>query len=191
MDLNNLNKKDKIIVIVGFLVAMQFAILYYFNNKSIPNAPTEAGHEEIFRISKQKRDSIANKNKQATEQEKFLQEFEENMKEPEFTYDAKNKKDPFRSFDFAPRKIAPSGNTEVEKYSYAELKLTAIVQGFDQPKAILEDPTGKGHTIGIGSKVGNLGGEVIAVDKNKISILETSIDFQGKQNTRTVEIFLR
>lgn len=191
--LKRLKRKEKILLVAVVLIFMQVALLLIFR-RDVSDVHVQTKLEkELFELAKYKREAKIKKKEEKTRQEEFLAEFEENMKEPDFMYDPTGKKDPFRSFDFSPRKASKDSGpiTELEKYSYSELKLTAIIQGFDTPKAIIEDPNGKGHTISVDSKIGRLGGKVINIDANKVSILETSIDFNGSKNTRTVELFLR
>lgn len=190
--LHNLSKKERFLLIFVILIIIQVILLLVLK-RPVGDSPKQSEAEsEIFRIAKVKREAKIKQSDAKSKQEEFLAEFEANMKDSEFLYDSKGKKDPFRSFDFSPRKVSKTGKlAELEKYSYSELKLTAIIQGFDQPKAVIEDPKGKGHTVDVGSKIGRLGGVVISITPNKVSILETSVDFNGSKNTRTVELYLR
>lgn len=191
--LKRLKRKEKILLVAVVLIFIQVALLIILRRPVTEVHVQTEVEKELFELAKYKREAKIKKNKEKTRQEEFLAEFEENMKDPNFLYDPSGKKDPFRSFDFSPKKASKSDGplAELEKYSYSELKLTAIIQGFDSPRAVIEDPTGKGHTISINSKVGRLGGKVVSIDAAKVSILETSIDFNGSKNTRTVELFLR
>lgn len=108
-----------------------------------------------------------------------------------FIYDPSNKRDPFRSFDFSPQKTGESSDTPLEQYTYNDLKLSAVIEGMGEPRAVIEDPNGKGHTVSVGTKIGNLGGVVMKIDSDKIVILEKSIEFTGETQTRTVEMYIR
>lgn len=108
-----------------------------------------------------------------------------------YVYDPRGKRDPFQAFDFTPQFAGKSSGTPLESYPYEDLKITAIMKGFGEPKAIVEDPSGKGHTITVESKIGNYGGKVVKIEDDKILILETIVDFTGEKQTRTVEMFLR
>ncbi len=109
----------------------------------------------------------------------------------DYIYDPKNKRDPFRSYDFSPRTVIASGPTSLEQYGYDELKLAVVLEGFDSAKAVIEEPSGKGHTVQVGTKVGNLGGTVMKIESNKVIILEESVDFTGEKKTRTIEMLIR
>ncbi len=115
---------------------------------------------------------------------------EEGLEET-YAYSSSGKKDPFRSFDFSPQRDLVSSDSPLESYSYDQLKLTAVLEGFDQPKAIIENPQGKGFTVTIGTKVGDLGGEIVKIEPDRITIVETTVEFTGETKNRTVEMFLR
>lgn len=125
------------------------------------------------------------------EQSQLLAYLESGGSEDSFVYDPAKKRDPFRSFDFSPQKTTSSGDTPLEQFSYNELKLSAVLEGFGEAKAVIEDPKGKGHTVTVGTKVGNLGGTVMKIESDKIIILEKSVEFTGETQTRTVEMYIR
>ena len=111
--------------------------------------------------------------------------------EDEFTYNPQGKRDPFRAYDFSPPAQVPSTDNPLEAYSYDELKVTAILKGLDEPTAIVENPKGRGYTVKIGAKVGNMGGKVVKIDADKVVVVETTVEFTGQTKNRTVEMFLR
>ena len=122
---------------------------------------------------------------------RLLAYLEESNKQIDFVYDHSNKRDPFRSFDFSPRTVSGGDGTPLEQYPYNDLKLAAVLEGFGEPKAVVEDPKGKGHTITVGTKIGNLGGVVMKIESDKIVILEKNVEFTGETQTRTVEMYIR
>ena len=107
-----------------------------------------------------------------------------------FIYDPTGKRDPFRSFDFSPPNN-DKGATPLEKYNLGQLKLTAVLEGFEEPKAIVENAAGKGFTVKKGTKIGPNGGEVVEILKDKLLILEKTADFTGQIKSQTVELKLR
>ena len=68
--------------------------------------------------------------------------------------------------------------------------MSAVLLDSGDPKAILEDGNGKGHTARVGDEIGLYGGKVHEIKENKIVVIETTIDFTGEQNTRLIDIFL-
>ena len=108
-----------------------------------------------------------------------------------FVYDPSGKRDPFRPFDFAPKSDDGAVKTELETYLIGQLKLTAILDGFDGPIAMVENEAGKGFRLKKGVKVGPNGGEVVEILKDKVLILESSVDFTGQKTSKTIEIRIR
>lgn len=104
-----------------------------------------------------------------------------------YIYDPNGKRDPFKVFNFTPKKNVGSGNTDLEQVDYSELKLSGVILGFDPPKAIIE-ANGKGHTVTIGTKVGINGGEIVKIESTVVTVLESVTDFTGERKTRTVQI---
>jgi type IV pilus assembly protein PilP len=77
------------------------------------------------------------------------------LKGPEYTendfVESDRNRDPFRSFlvqaQPANKEALNQRKVELAQYSLDELKLIAIVQGSDQPRAMFLDPTGKGTVV--------------------------------------------
>jgi len=77
------------------------------------------------------------------------------LKAPEYTendfVESDRNRDPFRSFlvqqQPANREALNQRKVELAQYSIDELKLIAIVQGSDQPRAMFTDPSGKGTVV--------------------------------------------
>lgn len=124
------------------------------------------------------------------EQQALIDSLSDTSPQTTFVYDPSGKRDPFEPFDFAP-KGEDSSKTPLERYAIGQLKLTAVLEGFDQPKAIVENSEGRGFTVSKGTKIGPNNGEIVEIQKDKILILETEIDFTGQKKTKTVELRLR
>jgi type IV pilus assembly protein PilP len=77
------------------------------------------------------------------------------LKAPEYTendfVESDRNRDPFRSFlvqqQPANREALNQRKVELAQYSIDELKLIAIVQGSDKPRAMFTDPSGKGTVV--------------------------------------------
>jgi Tfp pilus assembly protein PilP len=126
----------------------------------------------------------------ADEQTALIATLDEPAEANNFVYDSTGKRDPFRSFDFSPKEAGTAGDSVLERYSYDELKFAAVLKGIGTPKAVVEDPSGKGHTVEIGTSLGIYGGKVMKIEDDRIVILETIIEFTGEERTRTVEMYL-
>lgn len=80
------------------------------------------------------------------------------FQEAEFAENEKSR-DPFRSYanmfvEEARGKVKSQREVLLDQYSVDELKLVGIVTGIDPAKAMLVDPTGKGHVVQRGQFVG-------------------------------------
>ncbi len=80
------------------------------------------------------------------------------FQEAEFAETEKSR-DPFRSFasmfvEEARTKVKSQREVLLDNYSVDALKLIGIVTGIDVPKAMLVDPSGKGHVIQRGQFIG-------------------------------------
>jgi type IV pilus assembly protein PilP len=80
------------------------------------------------------------------------------FQEAEFAETEKSR-DPFRSYanmfvEEARSKVKSQREVLLDNYSVDELKLIGIVTGIDVPKAMLVDPSGKGHVIQRGQFIG-------------------------------------
>ena len=99
-----------------------------------------------------------------------------------FTYDPTGKRDPFESFDFSPDGKIDMSKPPLERYALGQLKVTAILSDFKiagNRTAIVEDATGKGYSIRKGTRLGNRDGVVVAIDEDKIHVVESIVDFTG------------
>lgn len=123
------------------------------------------------------------------EQQALIASLSEPPKE-DIIYDPTGKRDPFRPFNFAPEEV-DENKTELERYALGQLRLTAVLDGFEEPKAIVENAAGRGFTVQKGMKIGQNNGVIVDIQESKLLILETTIDFAGKKKTRTVELTLR
>jgi Tfp pilus assembly protein PilP len=111
------------------------------------------------------------------------------MPKETFVYDANGKRDPFVPFDFSARPINPGASTPLERFSLGQLRVTAVLNDpVSGPSALVEDMSGKGYTVKIGTKMGDRNGTVVAIEPDKVKILETNVDFTGKENQNVVEM---
>ena len=77
------------------------------------------------------------------------------LKAPQYTendfVESDRNRDPFRSFIIQNQNVTKQAlnqrKVELAQYSIDELKLVAIVQGSDQPRAMFVDPSGKGTVV--------------------------------------------
>lgn len=103
-----------------------------------------------------------------------------------FNYSPVGKRDPFHSYlaDMAEQGLSKPQSRkleETEQYEMDQYRLTGVITGISQPKAMVEDPTGRGHVLRIGARLGKNGGRVVRVSTTGIVILEETRDPTGKR----------
>lgn len=110
---------------------------------------------------------------------------------PGFVYDPAGKRDPFRPFDFSPQRSEREDLSPLERYEIGQLKLTAVLDGFDEPTAVVENAAGRGFTVKRGTRIGPNQGVIAEILKDKLVIVETTTDFTGATKSRTIELLIR
>jgi Tfp pilus assembly protein PilP len=66
-----------------------------------------------------------------------------------------------------------------------------VLDGFDEPTAIVENAAGRGFTVKRGAKIGPNGGVIIEILKDRLVIEETVTDFTGASKTTRTELTIR
>ncbi len=108
------------------------------------------------------------------------------VEEENYVYTPVGKRDPFRPFFLDVKVLKKSDEkgaalTELETFDIEQLRLTSIISGIEQPMAMVEDPTGKGHTLIVGTPIGKNGGRVARIKRDEVIIEEEFIDSEGKR----------
>lgn len=93
-----------------------------------------------------------------------------------FSYSPIGKRDPFKSYISVLVKN-PGGNknkaiSPTEEYELDQYKLTGLLSGTSQPRALVSDPKGAGHVIKIGTRLGRNGGRVTRISNNTVEVIE-------------------
>jgi type IV pilus assembly protein PilP len=109
-----------------------------------------------------------------------------------YTYNAVNRRDPFKTyFDELNIEQVETGNlTELQRFEIDKLKLIAVVVGTATPMAMVVDPSGRGHTVKIGTLVGKRFGQVKHIRRGEIVVQEEFRDFTGKRIPQMKEMKL-
>ena len=106
---------------------------------------------------------------------------------PPYSYSPMGKRDPFRSYlvDLTEQRQVQQVSTrkkeETEAYELEQYRLTGLITGTSQPKAMVEDPSGRGHVVRIGSHLGKNGGRLVRISNVAIVVLEEARDPTGKR----------
>lgn len=80
--------------------------------------------------------------------------------------------------------------TPLERLDLSQLRLTAIIRTSSGYRALVEESTGKGYMIGVGTYMGLNGGKVVAIYKDRFVLEEDLEDAFGNVKTERREIKL-
>ena len=105
----------------------------------------------------------------------------------DYTYNPEGKRDPFLPYDATEgsglgRGIGPA--FPLQKYDVDQLKLVGIIWGVSQPKAMLTDPSGRGHVVKINDRLGRNNGYVARIREGELVIVES---FKGPDGQVTYQ----
>jgi len=107
-------------------------------------------------------------------------------------YDAEGRRDPFRSFIADQKmKVADAERGPLEQFDLSQLTVVAVVWGTGRPRALLEDPSGRGYVVQVGTAVGKNAGSVTSIDDNAVVVRETYVDYLGEQTSKEIEMRTR
>ena len=103
-------------------------------------------------------------------------------------YVRKVNRDPFRPSSIQTRTSNRSRDnlSPLERFELGQLKVVGIVWDIKEPRAMIEDATGLGYTILVGTPIGGNEGKVKAINRNEVVVEESFQDFSGKKKTREV-----
>ncbi len=109
----------------------------------------------------------------------------------DYRYDPEGKPDPFESFV----RVKLSADSDdisspLESFDLSQLIVTGIVWATRDARALIEDPSGKGYIVGVGTAIGKNRGKVIKIEDNRVMVKETYIDFHDIATTKEVELLL-
>jgi type IV pilus assembly protein PilP len=115
-----------------------------------------------------------------------------------YSYNPKGKPDPFRPLVVekietpvvkkAQAKKTPG--TPLEKVDLAELKLVALIWDIPKPRAMVEDASGKGYILTVGTYVGKNGGKITKIDSTGAIVSERYETDPGKFKIREIPLRL-
>ena len=112
-------------------------------------------------------------------------------KMPEFVYNPAGKRDPFRTFiesvtEKKERAAAPV--TPLQNYDLNTLRLVGIMMLPGKKVAIIEDPSGKGYHVKVGTHIGLNDGVVVEILKDEVIVEEKYLDETLQTRTRKVPV---
>ena len=102
------------------------------------------------------------------------------------------RRDPFRPITLNLRtNVSRRENlSPLERFELGQLKLVAIIWNIKNPTAMVEDATGLGYTVKVGTPIGSNDGQVKKIGPDALLIEEGFIDFYGVKKKREVSMRL-
>lgn len=94
------------------------------------------------------------------------------------------------SLESKPQRQKRIPQTPLERLDLSQLRLTAIIQTASGYRALVEESTGKGYMIGVGTYLGLNGGRVVAIHKDRFVLEEEIEDALGNVKTERRDIRL-
>lgn len=107
-------------------------------------------------------------------------------------YSSAGKRDPFRPLSLKPKAVqrARENLSPLERYDLGQLKLVAVIWDIKEPKAMVEDATGLGYIVKLGTLIGPNEGKVKAIKPNEVVIEESFVDFFGARKAQEISMKL-
>jgi type IV pilus assembly protein PilP len=102
------------------------------------------------------------------------------------------RRDPFRPFTLNLRTTVRRRDnlSPLERYELGQLKLVGIIWSTKDPTALVEDTSGLGYTVKVGTPIGANDGRVKKIAPDAITVEEEFIDLYGAKKKREVSIRL-
>ena len=70
--------------------------------------------------------------------------------------------------------------TVLERIELSQLRLTGIILATSGHRGLVQESTGKGHIVKVGTYIGARGGQVVSILKDRVIVEEKMKDFSGK-----------
>jgi len=122
---------------------------------------------------------------------------------PPVSLDFHNRTDPFKPYApvvAAPQVPAPKGESvasrvasdqlPIQSFEVSRFKVSGIVAGLKENRALIVDPNGKGYVVQQGMQIGNSNGRITRITPSGIEVVESFKDEQGKSRKRTIVLTL-
>lgn len=102
------------------------------------------------------------------------------------------RRDPFRAFTLNLRSTVRRRDnlSPLERYELGQLKLVGIIWSIKNPTALVEDTSGLGYTVRVGTPIGANDGKVKRISPDALLIEEEYIDLYGSKKKREVSMRL-
>jgi type IV pilus assembly protein PilP len=109
-----------------------------------------------------------------------------------FEYNRIGKADPFRSFEWERLvNLDDLHGGPLEQFDVSQLSVVAVIWKTGNAKALIQDPSGQGYIVGMGTAVGKNEGMVTLIDDNLVIVKESYEDFLGNVTKKDIEMRIR
>ncbi|HEY8494842.1 MAG TPA: pilus assembly protein PilP [Myxococcota bacterium] len=177
-------------VVGGLLAAL---VLAAGCNRTNENAPTVAQYEQqrAEAMKRQGGQQLAKRARKAGGQEAEREGLA--AAGQDFVYEVRpGRRDPFRSFvEEQKQRLARSERGPLEQFDLSQLTVVAVVWGTGRPRALVEDPSGRGYVVQVGTPIGKNDGQVTSIGDNAVTVRETYVDYLGAQTTKEITMRTR
>lgn len=103
-------------------------------------------------------------------------------------YSPMGKRDPFQAPMKAQAKRPRENLSPLERYEIGQLKLAGVIWDIKDPRAMVEDSSGLGYIVRVGTPIGPNEGKIKQIKPAEVVIEENFIDFYGARKNREVSM---
>jgi type IV pilus assembly protein PilP len=108
-----------------------------------------------------------------------------------FSYEPEGKPDPFKSYVRQLVAIQQADlSSPLQRFDLSQLTVTGIIWSNEKPRALIEDPTGKGYVVQTGAPIGKNRGRIVHIGDNRVTVKETYVDSADQATTTEVDMYL-
>lgn len=126
-----------------------------------------------------------------------------NAVKTESQLDFSTKKDPFKPFiteapPVAAKQQGPAAPLvktgklgdilPIQAYDVTKFKVSGIITGAKENRALIIDPAGKGYVVRQGMRIGNNDGHISRISASAIEVVEQFKDENGRQKKKTIKL---
>ena len=118
---------------------------------------------------------------------------QETSGEDTYRYDPNGKRDPFFSPLYRVTEQAAmtdEARTPLQRLDLGQFKVVGILLETGEPKALIEDNSGLGYIVTLGTLIGPKGGVIKSIEPGRILVEEYETDFYGKRQALERELSL-
>jgi len=109
-----------------------------------------------------------------------------------YAYDPTGKRDPFRSFVLDLKKVeSETERGPLEQFDLNQLSLVGVVWSASRPRALIQDPSGRGYIVGEGARIGKNEGEIVEIGDSVVLVKEVYVDYLGARTAKDIEMRIR